>query len=406
MKVVLSGATGFIGSSILRELCDSGHEVIAPVRSEASAEKATAGGARAVVGDLTDTAWLAGLLRDADGFIHTATTHEGSPSDFDNAVVSAVIEAFSGTEKPYVHSGGAWSWGTGDAITEDDPLNPPAIVAWRGPIEGRVLESGVKASIVAPAIVYGNGRGIPVLAIAQGLRNDDGALQLIGDGSQHWTTVHVDDIARLYVLVLMTASGGERYIGASGVNPTVREMAEAVVGPEGTVLPSTIEETNARLGEAFAEALLNSQQADGAKAKALGWTPVEATALEELAALDTRDAGDGTLMSQPHQTPIQQMMGNFAPTFAALTDDVLFGQVWSRPELSPRDRSLVTISSLVSAGNIEQLRSHIPTGIANGLTKKEVVEAITHVAFYAGWPKAVSSLMLAQELLTAEEGNA
>lgn len=69
------------------------------------------------------------------------------------------------------------------------------------------------------------------------------------------------------------------------------------------------------------------------------------------------------------QTPMQKMMGGFAPTFVSLTDDVLFGQVWSRPELSRRDRSLITISSLVSAGNIEQLEAHIPMGIPTGSAK-------------------------------------
>ena len=98
-------------------------------------------------------------------------------------------------------------------------------------------------------------------------------------------------------------------------------------------------------------------------------------------------------------TPMQKMMGGYAPTFVGLTDDVLFGQVWSRTDdLSPRDRSLITISSLVSAGNIEQLNGHIPMGLANGLTKDEITEAITHVAFYAGWPKAVSALTLAKQI--------
>jgi 4-carboxymuconolactone decarboxylase len=105
-------------------------------------------------------------------------------------------------------------------------------------------------------------------------------------------------------------------------------------------------------------------------------------------------------MTDAEQTPMQKMMGDFAPTFVSLTDDVLFGQVWSRTQLSRRDRSLITISSLVSAGNIDQLRAHIPMGIANGLTKEEIIEAITHVAFYAGWPRGVSALTLAQKLLT------
>ncbi|WP_062385488.1 carboxymuconolactone decarboxylase family protein [Demequina iriomotensis] len=106
----------------------------------------------------------------------------------------------------------------------------------------------------------------------------------------------------------------------------------------------------------------------------------------------------------PHdQTPMQRMMGDFAPTFVELTDDVLFGTVWARTdELSSRDRSLVTITSLVTAGNIEQLNAHIPMGLANGLTEDEITEAITHVAFYAGWPRAVSALTLAQKLFSTE----
>jgi 4-carboxymuconolactone decarboxylase len=95
---------------------------------------------------------------------------------------------------------------------------------------------------------------------------------------------------------------------------------------------------------------------------------------------------------------MQKLVGDLAPTFVSLTDDVLFGQVWARPELSPRDRSLITISSLVSAGNVAQLEGHIPLGLANGLTQDEIVEAITHVAFYAGWPKAVSALVLAKQI--------
>jgi 4-carboxymuconolactone decarboxylase len=108
---------------------------------------------------------------------------------------------------------------------------------------------------------------------------------------------------------------------------------------------------------------------------------------------------DHVMSDAEGKTPMQRMMGGFAPTFVSLTDDVLFGQVWSRPELSPRDRSLVTITSLVSTGNVEQLNAHIPMGLANGLTEEEIKEAITHVAFYAGWPRAVSALTRAQQML-------
>jgi 4-carboxymuconolactone decarboxylase len=84
--------------------------------------------------------------------------------------------------------------------------------------------------------------------------------------------------------------------------------------------------------------------------------------------------------------------------FVSLTDDVLFGDVWEREGLSPRDRSLATIAGLIAAGNIDQLNWHIPYGIQNGLTETEVKEAITHLAFYAGWPKAVSAMNVAKSI--------
>lgn len=107
------------------------------------------------------------------------------------------------------------------------------------------------------------------------------------------------------------------------------------------------------------------------------------------------------------QTPMQKMMGDFAPAFVGFTDDVLFGKVWSRTdELSRRDRSLVTIASLATAGSVEQLKGHIPLGLANGLSEDEITGALTHIAFYAGWPRAVSALALAKEMFAAQGAQA
>lgn len=93
------------------------------------------------------------------------------------------------------------------------------------------------------------------------------------------------------------------------------------------------------------------------------------------------------------QTAGRDKLGDLAPKFAELNDDVLFGQVWSREsELSAHDRSMITIASLMTAGNLEQLESHFKLGKQNGITKSEIVEIITHLAFYAGWPKAWSAL--------------
>jgi 4-carboxymuconolactone decarboxylase len=100
----------------------------------------------------------------------------------------------------------------------------------------------------------------------------------------------------------------------------------------------------------------------------------------------------------------QQMIGGVAPKLADLTDDVLFGDVWERPQLAPRDRSLVTITALVAGGHVEQLPFHLTLGRRNGLTQEEVVETITHLAFYTGWPRAMSAITVAEEVL-ADDGS-
>lgn len=94
----------------------------------------------------------------------------------------------------------------------------------------------------------------------------------------------------------------------------------------------------------------------------------------------------------------QQLMGDIAPKLAELTDDVLFGDIWERPGLSKRDRSLVTVSALIAMNRSDQLRSHLALARQNGVTETELVETITQLAFYAGWPNAVSAVAVAREV--------
>jgi len=99
----------------------------------------------------------------------------------------------------------------------------------------------------------------------------------------------------------------------------------------------------------------------------------------------------------------QQLMGDIAPKLAELTDEVLFGDVWARPGLSPRDRSLVTVAALVALNRTEQLRSHLRLGLQNGLTEQELVEAITQLAFYAGWPCGVGAGGVLRDVTRGDE---
>ena len=103
------------------------------------------------------------------------------------------------------------------------------------------------------------------------------------------------------------------------------------------------------------------------------------------------------------QSAAQKAIGNFAPKLVELTDEVLFGDIWERPQLSKRDRSLITCAALVAMGKTEQMTFHFPRALENGVTREELVELITHLAFYAGWPNAMSAATRAKELLQKEE---
>ena len=105
------------------------------------------------------------------------------------------------------------------------------------------------------------------------------------------------------------------------------------------------------------------------------------------------------MSEQSSQTPAQRAIGDFLPKMVALTDDILFGDIWARSGLSPRDRSLVTVSALIAGDNSEQLGSHLARAKENGVTIDELKEVITHLAFYAGWPRAMTAIRVAKEVL-------
>ena len=103
-------------------------------------------------------------------------------------------------------------------------------------------------------------------------------------------------------------------------------------------------------------------------------------------------------------SPVRKSLGSFAPKLVDLTEDVLFGDVWERPQLSKRDRSLITCAALIATGKTEQMDFHFPNAIKNGVTREEIVEMTTHLAFYVGWPNAMSAVNRAKALLDAKEG--
>ena len=277
MKVTLTGSTGFIGSHIVTELQEHGHEVIALVRDDAQADRVAAIGATPAVVDLYDRPALTSKFSSADGAIHTASPLDATSANLDSAVVDAATDAFAGTGKPYLHMSGVWIYGDNTAITEESPIKAPAMVAWKEPIERRVLDAaGMRGVVVVSSIAYGDGGGGIIGLLLGSPRDDAGNLIMLGTGQQHWSTVHAADLADFFRRALEDESARGRYIIGDGSNPTLAELTEAaaVAARAPGAVAGSDDEARARLGDYYAECLLLDQGADAAKARAeLGWHP-------------------------------------------------------------------------------------------------------------------------------------
>jgi nucleoside-diphosphate-sugar epimerase len=285
MKVVLTGATGFIGSHVLTDLHEHGHEVTALVRDGAQADTVAARGATPAVADLYDRPSVAKLLGDADGAIHTASPGDATSADLDSAVAEAVIGAFAGTGKPYLQISGLWIYGANRSITEASAISAPALVSWKEPIERRVLGAAdMRGVVIVSSVAYGDGGGgIPGLLLGSP-RDESGRLIMLGTGQQHWSTVHVADLADFFRRALEDDSARGRYVIGNGLNPTVAELTEAAAAAAGApgAVPGSGQEARARLGDYFAEVLLLDQGTDAARARAeLGWRPAHPSLSDE-----------------------------------------------------------------------------------------------------------------------------
>jgi nucleoside-diphosphate-sugar epimerase len=182
-------------------------------------------------------------------------------------------------------TGAAWAYGDNTTITEQSPFHAPALVAWKEPIERRVLgATGMRAAVIVSSTAYGDGGGAIPGALLASPRDGAGNLIMLGTGQQHWSTVHVADLADAFRRVLEDGFARGRYLIGNGVNSTVAELTEAAavaVGAPGAV-PGSDKEARARLGDYFAEVLLLDQGTDAAKARAeLGWNPSHPSLTDE-----------------------------------------------------------------------------------------------------------------------------
>jgi len=273
MKVFLTGGSGYIGQATISALLRHGHTVTALARSERAADAVRALGATPVTGGLTDLDVLNEAAAQAEAVIHLAQADSG---EADLSAATAMQDGVgAGT---YVHTGGTWVYGdTAGVADETAPWNPPALVAWRQAVEAAVLaraEQGGRPVVVQPGLLYGgDNRLIDIFFTAPGKQT--GAIPYLGDGSNRWALVHIDDLAELYVAALR-AKAGSVYVGVGGVNPTAKEVATAIsrgAGIEGKTVSITFEQAREQMGP-VADAFALDQQFTPARAHTeLGWTP-------------------------------------------------------------------------------------------------------------------------------------
>jgi len=285
MKIALTGGTGFIGSHILTELVAHGHSVTALVQGNEQAESVRVRGADPLVVDLYDRPVVVKSFEDADGAIHTASPGDETSANLDTAVLDAAIDAYGTTGKPFAYISGGWIFGDNTEITDTSPIHAPAMVAWKEPLQQRLLsQTGMRGIVVVSSVAYGDAGGAVPGALLGSPRDAPGNLIMIGTGRQHWSTVHVTDLANFFRLVVESDSAGGTYVVGDGLNPTVAEITEAVAVATGApgAVPGSEEEARSRFGDYFAEVLLLDQAAQSTRARTeLGWEPTHPGLVEE-----------------------------------------------------------------------------------------------------------------------------
>ena len=286
MPVFVLGGTGYVGSSVVRELRARAHVVRALARSDASEGKARALGAEPVRGELRDLDILRGAVAHADAVVSCAQEPSAQGVTAERNALVAMLDALP-DGRTFVYTSGVWVYGSrGDAlIDEDAPLAPLDLVAWRPAHEEIVLSHRHRLRIVVlrPGLVYGDGGGIPGMLVEQGRT---GPVRVVGDGANRWPTVRHDALAELYADVVEKPAARGVYNATRGASVPYVEIAHAAsraAGGDGRVEHIALEDARAQMGP-FADALAADQNIDSSKAtRELGWEPHRPTLLEELA---------------------------------------------------------------------------------------------------------------------------
>lgn len=297
MKVLVIGATGFLGSAITQSLQSRGHDIVAMVRSP----RQLPNGVASRVADLSDiSAVEAAVEPDVDVVVHAATPL--GDWNLERAAVAAAQKALGHPSKKFIYVSGVWVLGpstvAGDTTRHHDetsPVNPIALVEGRASLEADVLTSTVTGIVIRPGILHGRGAGIPALMTGWAIERGHGVF-VGADDAVTWACVHVDDAAELVALAVEAGTRASILHAVSEPAVPVARIAaaaDATVGGAGVARRWHPEEAAEELGFAFAEALALSQRVEATHTRSLGWRPTREGVIEDIHA---GSYGDQTVM--------------------------------------------------------------------------------------------------------------
>jgi len=300
MRIFVTGANGWVGSAVVRELIANGHQVVGLARSDTGAASVAAQGAEVLRGTLSDLQILREGVSRADGVIHTAFDFDiarfGECCAEDANAIQAMGDMLRGTDRPLIATAG-FALGLDRVATEDDRA-PPVSENFPRATEATIdalAESGVHAATIRVApLVHGDGEGHTFIPIFVGIARQRGASAYLNDGRNIWSAVHRADAARIYRLALETGVTERRYHAVAEESVPFRLFAEAIGNRLGVpVIAKPAEEGQAHFGSAAMFAGLHMPASSARTRTVLGWTPHEAGIFSSIADYCDRTSSDG-----------------------------------------------------------------------------------------------------------------